>query len=111
MPEWLHRANLTAVVPPNLRPTRMSLGRHVSRAGVVVSLLGLVFLPSNLHAQTAPAGKPVVRFLIGSPGGFNQRGFMQEYAKALPGIDLQLVNSTRRSGSRLEEIQNGEADL
>lgn len=52
----------------------------------------------------------VVRFLLGGAGGFDQRGFAQQYATALRGIDFRVVSSGT-GGTRLEEIQNGEADL
>src|SRR5258706_8547331 len=89
----------------------MSQRRSVPHVAAIIGIAGLTLFGANSIAQ-APSGKrPIVRFLIGSPGGFNQRGFVQEYAKFLPGIDLQLVDSARRGGTRLEEIQGGEADL
>jgi TRAP transporter TAXI family solute receptor len=70
----------------------------------------LLLMPWAERGAAQGAARPVVRFLIGSPGGFNQLGFVQEYARALPDIEIVLVDSTR-TGTRLEELQNGEADL
>jgi uncharacterized protein len=69
-----------------------------------------LFAGGRSHAAAEPSSQTVVRFLIGSPGGFNQRGFVAEYAKALPNISLTLVNS-KGGVTRLEELQDGEADL
>ena len=70
--------------------------------------LGFIAMPA--HSPGAADGKPVVRFLIGSRGAFNQLGFIREYGRALPTIDLTPVESTRGPG-RLLEIQLGEADV
>src|SRR5437763_1986682 len=63
------------------------------------------------HAAGSTGARPVVRFLLGSLGGFNQREFLREYAKSLRSIDLIPVESTRSGPTRLEELQRGEADL
>ena len=85
----------------------------------IALLLGFLLLQGALReglsdalplAGEAPDGKPTVRFLIGSRGAFNQLGFIREYGRALPGIDLVPVESTRGPG-RLIEIQLGEADI
>jgi TRAP transporter TAXI family solute receptor len=57
-----------------------------------------------------PAPPTVIRFLVGSPGAVDQRGFVEEYARSLSGIRFELIE-TKGSGIRLEEIQRGEADL
>ena len=83
---------------------------------LVAGLLGVILLQGALRGAlpaTAPAGpdgKPVVRFLIGSRGAFNQLGFIREYGRALPNLDLVPVEGTRGPG-RLIEIQLGEADV
>lgn len=74
----------------------------------VTLLVGFAALPAPSHGT--PDGKPVVRFLIGSRGAFNQLGFIREYAHALTTIDVVPVESTRGPG-RLIEIQLGEADI
>jgi TRAP transporter TAXI family solute receptor len=71
---------------------------------------GLLLTSASGHAGGKADKRPVVRFLIGSAGGFDQRGFVAEYAKAMPDIALTLVSSTRGSG-RLEELQDNDADL
>ena len=71
-------------------------------------LLGFAAVPAG--SLETPDGKPVVRFLIGSRGAFNQLGFIQEYDRALTTIDIVPVESTRGPG-RLIEIQLGEADV
>ena len=75
-------------------------------------LLGVLALGGALPAAgpNRPDGKPIVRFLIGSRGAFNQLGFIQEYSRALPNVDLVPVESTRGPG-RLVELQLGEADI
>jgi TRAP transporter TAXI family solute receptor len=75
---------------------------------LLTALLCLVTLAG--HSAGQGGAKPVVRFLIGSRGAFNQLGFIQEYARALPGIEMVPVESTRGPG-RLVELQSGEADL
>jgi TRAP transporter TAXI family solute receptor len=76
---------------------------------------GWILLSPRGSARSAPAasadGRRPVRFLIGSPGGFDQHGFVQEYAASLPNVELVVVNSTRSGGFRLEELQVDEADL
>lgn len=73
---------------------------------------GAVLLTGARQRQPSPAAPQptVVRFLLGGAGGFDQRGFAQEYATALRGIEFQVV-SRGAGGTRLEEIQSGEADL
>jgi TRAP transporter TAXI family solute receptor len=76
----------------------------------LIALLGTATLLPGPWLAGQSGAKPVVRFLIGSAGAFNQLGFVQEYARALPNIDLVVVDSTRDTG-RLEELQRAEADL
>lgn len=64
-------------------------------------------LPSVAVGQPA---KTQLRFRIASEGGFDQRGFVTAYGSALSGIDFQMVTSDI-SGTGLEELQNGTADL
>jgi hypothetical protein len=64
-------------------------------------------LPSVAVGQAA---KTPLRFLIASEGGFDQRGFVTAYGGALSTIDFQMVTS-RNSGTGLEDIQSGAADL
>src|SRR5262245_42418204 len=90
----------------------LSLRPRASRLVAAAGVAALALIRTDLSMRAMPTGqRPIVRFLIGSPGGFNQRGFVQEYAKALQSIDLQVVNSTRRGDSRLEDLQSGDADL
>jgi TRAP transporter TAXI family solute receptor len=78
---------------------------------IVLAVSAHLTLTGSSQAPARPSSRPIVRFLMGSPGGFNQRGFLEEYAKALPSIDLVPVNAARRGPTRLEELQRGEADL
>lgn len=82
---------------------------RISVAALVCA--GALLLPPAAERSAGQGGgKPVVRFLIGSRGAFNQLGFIQEYARALPNIDMIPVETTRGPG-RLEDLQTGEADL
>ena len=92
----------------------MNPGRRGLRLSVLAgtSLLAAASLARPYaRALPPPDPRPVVRFLIGSPGGFNQHGFVAEYAKALPHISLTVVDSVRQGGGRIEEIQEGDADM
>ena len=74
---------------------------------VVGTLLGI---QPGSGGEGQPSARPVIRFLIASAGGFDQHGFVQEYASVLPGLELRVVTSDRQ-GTRLEELQSGEVDL
>jgi TRAP transporter TAXI family solute receptor len=88
----------------------------VFRTRIVVWLGVAVITTTVLVAGRGPSAlgqatpQTVVRFLVGSPGAVDQRGFIEEYARNLSGIRFELVNA-KGSGIRLEEIQRGEADL
>lgn len=87
----------------------MNARRKVSLGALLmVGTIGGLLAGSRAEGQT-PA-RPVVRFLIASAGGFDQHGFIQEYASVLPGIEFKVVSSDRQ-GTRLEELQSGEVDL
>jgi TRAP transporter TAXI family solute receptor len=84
--------------------------RNVAWFGVAL-MAGVAASPTGgFSTDLQAASQTVVRFLIGSPGAVDQRGFVEEYAKALPGVRIEMVE-TKGSGIRLEEIQHGEADL
>lgn len=86
--------------------------RGTSRlASATLVAAGVVLAGAGQRPSSSATPPPtIVRFLLGATGGFDQRGFAREYATALRGIDFQVV-SAGRGGTRLEEIQNGEADL
>lgn len=79
---------------------------------IVGVLVGIVIPGVGQQQLSSQAPQPpVVRFLLGGVGGFDQRGFAQEYATALRDIDFQVVSGAGGGGTRLEDIQNGDADL
>jgi TRAP transporter TAXI family solute receptor len=53
--------------------------------------------------------RPVVRFLIASAGGFDQRNFVEEYARGLPGIEMKVASDL--PGTGLEALQRDAVDL
>jgi TRAP transporter TAXI family solute receptor len=79
---------------------------HRTCALALVLTIATTMLPA---AADQPA-RTQLRFRIASEGGFDQRGFVNAYASALSGIDFQMVTSDI-SGTGLEELQNGTADL
>ena len=87
----------------------MSSRRKVSLGALllVATTLGLL---AGGRAAAQTTGRPVIRFLVASAGGFDQRGFVQEYARVLPGSEFRIVSSDRQ-GTRLEDLQSGEVDL
>lgn len=90
---------------------RRGTSLSASTTMIVVAWVGVALAWGGQQRLSSSAPRPpVVRFLLGGAGGFDQRGFAQEYATALRDIDFQVV-SVGGGGTRLEEIQSGEADL
>lgn len=85
-------------------------GMLLGTTAAIAALVPLARAGTGQNASPTSARPAVVRFLLGGAGGFDQRGFAQEYAAALSGIDFRVLSSPR-GGTRLEEIQSGEADL
>jgi TRAP transporter TAXI family solute receptor len=80
----------------------------------MLAAAGLVaagYAPPGTAALAGSDNRSVVRFLLGSPGGFNQHGFVEEYGKTLPNVTLKILESVRPGGGRLEELQGDEADM
>jgi TRAP transporter TAXI family solute receptor len=88
----------------------VSASRRLAFLGVVL-IARSVFTPGHgtVSGRQTPS-QTVIRFLVGSRGAVDQRGFVEEYARSLSGIRFELIE-TRGGGIRLEEIQRGEADL
>lgn len=83
--------------------------RVVALAAISLLAVGLAW--PGTAARAGGETRAVVRFLLGSPGGFNQHGFVDEYGKTLRNVSLKVVESVRPGGGRLEELQDGEADM
>jgi TRAP transporter TAXI family solute receptor len=84
--------------------------RIVAWLGVALVGGATMTAAGGLSAARQAPPQTVVRFLVGSAGAVDQRGFIEEYAKNLSGIRFEMVEA-KGSGIRLEEIQRGEADL
>lgn len=87
--------------------------RRSATLGAVLVFTALLADPLHLGvARGQTPSRSVVRLLIASAGGFDQRNFAEEYARSLPGIELKVItNDHVDGGTRLEELQTGEADL
>ena len=76
--------------------------------GVVV-ITGSLFRPGHgmVSGRQAPP-QTVLRFLIGSPGAVDQRGFVEEYARSLSGIRFELDRNQReRHPARRDPARRG----
>jgi uncharacterized protein len=84
---------------------------NLRRLLLALTALGLATVPVVRADQAAvqKPERPVIRFLIASAGGFDQRNFVEEYARGLPGIEMMVTSDP--PGTGLEALQRGAVDL